>query len=289
MVLFVVFFLILFVVLAFLLLLWNISLKRKVALIEAIDHYTKSLMCIVDLNTMRIVSASNSVLEVMGIGREDVIHHDPKEMIHPDDLELLRSNLQTARNREQKGFPKEKVFDSIRIRIRDVDYGWQWYELYAFFYWHRSHEWLCCSFFGVNDQMRVREELLKVKTQMSIMLNNSFNIVWKVDCLTRQFILITPVSRERFGIDDHAAGPLSSNANYFLDEEILSFRDLLNKRISALSESGKCCDAPTEFLVHVKNRDGSVVPLLTRSTLEKDEVGNYILYGVSQRVKSDAS
>lgn len=266
------------------LLLWNVHLKRKISLIDAIDRNTKSLMCIVDLNVMQIVSASNSVISVVGGTRADIIGRDPKEMIHPDDLELLRTNLRLARNRFVKGFPLDRTFEKIKIRIRDVDYGWLWYELNAFLFLFRTHELLCCSFFLVDDQMRMREELMAVKSQMSVLLNNSFNIVWKLDGFTRQLYLITPVSRERFGIDDHPIGLVSPNEEYFPPEEILAFREMLNRRISALSESGKKCDSSTEFHLRVKNRDGSVVQLLTRSTLEKNDLGQFTLYGVSQRI-----
>lgn len=266
------------------LLLWNARLKRKISLIEAIDRNTKSLMCIVDLNAMQIVSASNAAVSVVGKIREDVIGRDPKEMIHPDDLELLRTNLRLARDRFSKGFPVDMTFEKIKIRIQDVDCGWQWYELNAFLFLFHTRELLCCSFFPVDDQMRLREELMTVKAQMSVLLNNSFNIVWRLDCFTRQLYLMTPVIRERFGIDDHPIGLVSSNEEHFPHEEILAFREMLNRRISALSESGKKCDSSTEFRLRVKNRDGSVVRLLTNSTLEKNDLGQFTLYGVSQRI-----
>ena len=262
----------------------NIRLRDRVALIDVIDLNTKSLLSILDFKTMHAISASNSLLHVLGIPREDISKHSIRELIHPDDMQLLHSSSVSAREKERKGYPRNNVFDNIRIRLRDVNYGWQWYEFSGFFTAPNGRQLLCCSFFPVNDQMRLTMELMESKRKFSILLNNSFNIVWELNCLTRQLVLITPITRERFGVDDHQAGPIRSNEEFFLQEDILFYREMLNRRIAALADSDKMSDLPQVHKIHVKNRDGSVVEMLTRSTLEKDDVGQYTLYGVSQRI-----
>ncbi|MBP5247721.1 MAG: hypothetical protein J6Z31_07675 [Fibrobacter sp.] len=254
------------------------------ALIDLIDMNTKSLLAILDIKTMHAISASNALLHVVGIPREDVSKHSIRELIHPDDMQLLHSTIVSAREKEKKGYPRNNTFDGIRIRLRDANYGWQWYEFSGFFTLCNGRQLLCCSYFPVNDQMRLTMELMESKRRFSILLNNSFNIVWELNCLTRQLVLITPITRERFGIDDRPAGPVLSNEECFLQEDILFYREMLNRRIAALADSEKMSDLPQVHKIHVKNRDGSVVEMLTRSTLEKDDVGQYTLYGVSQRI-----
>lgn len=265
----------------------NLRLRDRVALIDLIDRNTKSLLAIIDIKTMHAISASNSLLHVVGISREDIGKHSIRELIHPDDMQLLHSSIVSVREKEKKGYVKNNAFDGIRIRLRDVNYGWQWYEFSGFFTLINGHQLLCCSYFPVNDQMRLTMELMESKRKFSILLNNSFNIVWELNCLTRQLVLITPISRDRFGIEDRPAGPVVSNEDCFLHEDILFYREMLNHRIAALADSDKMSDLPQVHKIHVKNRDGSVVEMLTRSTLEKDDVGQYTLYGVSQRIQNN--
>ena len=54
-----------------------------------------------------------------------------------------------------------------------------------------------------------------------------------------------------------------------------------------MADSDRMNDEPQVHKVHVKNRDGSIVEMLTRSTLKKDDVGQYTLYGVSQRIQNN--
>ena len=265
----------------------NIRLRDRVALIDYIDKNTKSLLAIIDVKTMHAISASNSLLHVVGIDRKDIGNHSVRELIHPDDMQLLHSSIVSAREKEKKSYIKNNVFEGIRIRLRDVNYGWQWYEFSGFFTVDNGRQLLCCSYFPVNDQMRLTMELMESNRKFSILLNNSFNIVWELNCLTRQLVLITPVTRERFGIDDCSAGPVASNEEHFLHEDILFFREMLNRRIAALADSDQTSDLLQMHKIHVKNRDGSVVEMLTRSTLEKDDVGQYTLYGVSQRIQNN--
>lgn len=252
----------------------NANLKRRLRIIDMITKNTKSLWVILDLETMRVKTASNSLLEIVGISAKNVSEHDPREVIHPDDLKLLGVTFRSAR--------KTNVFERVRIRLRDIRYGWQWYENYGFFMKDGSRTLFFCSYFPINDRMRISEELIETKRRMAIMLNNSFNIVWTLDCSSRALTLLTDVTRERFGVDDRSAGQLPSNEDFFLKEDLLAFRKMLNRRIEALSENGMTRDKPQGFTVRVKNRDGSIVNFVTRSTLEKNDVGQFVLYGVSR-------
>jgi PAS domain-containing protein len=265
----------------------NARLKDQVALIKLIDLNTKSLLAIIDMKALKAVSASSALLKVLGIPREEISKHDIREIIHPDDMKLLHTSVSAALEKERKGYPIENAFDSLRIRLRDVNYGWQWYELYGFFTNYNSRRLLCCSYFPVNEQMRLSANVVEIRRKMGILLNNSFNIVWEMNCLTRQLVLISPITRERFGIDDREAGPILSNEDFFPEEDIRYFREMLNRRIAALADSEQMNDEPQIHKIHVKNRDGSVVEMLTRSTLEKDDVGQYTLYGVSQRIQNN--
>lgn len=265
----------------------NARLKDRVALIKLIDLNTKSLLAIIDMKSLKVLSASNALLNVLGIPRDEVAKHDIREMIHPDDMKLLHTSLSAVREKEKKGYPIENAFDSLRVRLRDVHYGWQWYEVYGFFTKYNSHRLLCCSYFPVNEQMRLSADLVETRHKMEILLNNSFNIVWEMNCLTRQLILISPITRERFGVDDRDAGLILSNEEVFPEEDIRYFREMLNHRIAALADSDRMNDEPQVHKVHVKNRDGSIVEMLTRSTLKKDDVGQYTLYGVSQRIQNN--
>lgn len=252
----------------------NRKLKRKFRIIDTIARNTKSLWAVLDLDSTRVMIASNALLEIIGIPEKNVSEHDPREVIHPDDLKLLEVALRFART--------SKTFDCVRIRLRDIRYGWQWYENYGFFTEDGSRTLLCCSYFPINDRMRISEELIETKRRMAIMLNNSFNIIWTLDCSSRSLTIITDVTRERFGIDDRKAGLLPSNEEFFPKEDILAFREMLNHRIEILLKNGATRDEPQGFNVHVKNRDGSVVKFVTRSTLEKNDMGQFILYGVSR-------
>lgn len=252
----------------------NANLKRRLRIIDTITKNTKSLWVILDLETMRVKTASNSLLEIVGISAKNVSEHDPREVIHPDDLKLLGVTFRSAR--------KTNVFERVRIRLRDIRYGWQWYENYGFFMKDGSRTLFFCSYFPINDRMRISEELVETKRRMAIMLNNSFNIVWTLDCSSRALTLLTDVTRDRFGVDDRSAGLLPSNEDFFLKEDLLSFRKMLNRRIEALSKNGMTRDKPQGFTVRVKNRDGSIVNFVTRSTLEKNDVGQFVLYGVSR-------
>ncbi len=252
----------------------NAKLKKKIRVIDTIAKNTKSLWAILDVKTTRVTTASNSLLKIVGLSTENVSKHDPREVIHPDDLELLGVAFRAA--------CKTKVFDSVRIRLRDIRYGWQWYENYGFFMEDGSRLLFYCSYFPINDRMRISEELIETKRRMAIMLNNSFNIIWTLDCSSRALTLLTDVTRERFGVDDFKAGLLPSNEEFFLKEDILAFRKMLNRRIEALLKNGMTRDKPQGFNVRVRNRDGSIVNFVTRSTLEKNDVGQFVLYGVSR-------
>lgn len=249
--------------------------SRKVRVIDLINNKTRSLMAIFDVKTVRMLSASESLLEIVGIPRNELSKHDPKEVIHPDDLTFVQEAVQ-----------KESI-DSLRIRIRDARYGWQWFELYGFSMVYEHRRMFCFSYFPINDQMRVSGELDELKKQMSVMLENSLDVVWTLDCQSRQLKLLSSVSHERSGIDDIPAGSIIANQEYFPQEEILDFRENLNRRIQKLSESDKDHDEPQNYYIHVKNRDGSVIRVLTRSTLEKNEIGNYTLYGVSRTAQPE--
>ncbi len=252
----------------------NAKLKRRLRTIDTISKNTKSLWAVLDLKTMRVRTASHSLLEIVGLSAENVAEHDPKEVIHPDDLDLLGVAFRIA--------SKTKVFDRVRIRLRDIRYGWQWYENYGFFMEEGARPLFFCSYFPINDRMRISEELIETKRRMAIMLNNSFNIIWTLDCSSRALTLLTDVTRERFGVDDRKAGLLPSNDAFFLKEDLMAFRKMLNIRIEALSKNGMTRDKPQGFMVRVKNRDGSIVHFLTRSTLEKNDAGKFVLYGVSR-------
>ncbi len=252
----------------------NANLKRKLRLVDTITKNTKSLWVILDLKTMRVKTASNALLEIVGIAAKNVSEHDPREVIHPDDLKLLGVTFRSAQ--------KTNVFERVRIRLRDARYGWQWYENYGFFMKDGSRTLFFCSYFPINDRMRISEELFETKRRMAIMLNNSFNIIWTLDCSSRALTLLTNVTRERFGVDDRSAGLLPSNEDFFLKEDLLSFRKMLNHRIEALLKNGMMRDKPQGFTIRVKNRDGSIVNFVTRSTLEKNDVGQFVLYGVSR-------
>ena len=252
----------------------NVKLNRKFRIIDTIARNTKSLWAILDLNTSRAITASNALLEIVGISAENISAHDPREVVHPDDLKLLEVGLRAAQT--------SKTFDRVRIRLRDIRYGWQWYENYGFFMEDGSRTLFCCSYFPIHDRMRISEELIETKRRMAIMLNNSFNIIWTLDCSSRALTIITDVTRERFGVDDRKSGLLPSNEEFFLKEDILAFRKMLNHRIEALLKNGTSHDEPQGFNVHVKNRDGSIVKFVTRSTLEKNDVGQFTLYGVSR-------
>lgn len=258
----------------------NFRLRGKLRLFEKVNRNTKNLWAVLDLNASRTVAASNALLDIVGVRVEDLPSQDPREVIHPDDLKLLDIALRTARD--------SNVFDRIRIRLRDIRYGWQWYENYGFFMKDGNRTLFCCSYFPINERMRIGEELRETRRRMEIMLNNSFNIVWTMDCSTRKLMLVTDVTRERFGVDDRRAGLIPSNAEFFPKEDILAFREMLNRRIEALLKKGNEAvrDEPQIFHVHVKNRDGSVVKFVTRSTLERNDAGQFILYGVS-RVAQD--
>lgn len=253
---------------------WYVKLNRKFRIIDTIARNTKSLWAILDLDTAHAITASNALLEIVGIFAENVSEHDPREVVHPDDVKLLEVALRAAQ--------ASKKFDRVRIRLRDIRYGWQWYENYGFFMEDGSRTLFCCSYFPIDDRMRISEELIETKRRMAIMLNNSFNIIWTLDCSSRALTIITDVTRERFGVDDRKAGLLPSNEEFFLKEDILSFRKMLNKRIESLLKDGLTKDEPQEFKVRVKNRDGSIVKFVTRSTLEKNDVGQFTLYGVSR-------
>lgn len=253
---------------------WNAKLKRNFRIIDTIARNSKSLWAVLDLNTMRAITASDALLEIVGFSTENLSAHDPREVVHPDDLKLLDVALRTAQT--------SKTFDRVRIRLRDIRYGWQWYENYGFFMEDGTRTLFCCSYFPINDRMRISEELIETKRRMAIMLNNSFNIIWTLDCSSRALTIITDVTRERFGVDDRKAGLLPSNEEFFPKEDILAFREMLNHRIEALLKNGTSRDEPQEFNVHVKNRDGSIVKFVTRSTLEKNDVGQFVLYGVSR-------
>lgn len=255
-------------------LVWNVKLSRKFRIINSMAQNMKSLWAVFDLDTLRTVTASNALLKIVGIPAETVSEHNPREVVHPDDLKRLDVALRAAK--------ALKKFDRIGIRLRDVRYGWQWYENYGFFMKDGSRTLFCCSYFPINDRMRISEELIETKRRMAIMLDNSFNIIWTLDCSSRLLTILTDVTRERFGVDDHKAGLLSSTEDFFLKEDLLSFRKMLNKRIEDLLKDGLMRDKPQEFNVRVKNRDGSIVNFVTRSTLEKNDVGQFVLYGVSR-------
>ncbi len=255
-------------------LVWYVKLKREFRIIDTIARNTKSLWAILDLNSMRAITASNALLEIVGISAANLSEHDPREVVHPDDLKLLDVALRAAQT--------SKTFDRVRIRLRDIRYGWQWYENYGFFMDNGNRTLFCCSYFPIDDRMRISEELIETKRRMAIMLNNSFNIIWTLDCSSRALTIITGVTRERFGVDDRKAGQLPPNEEFFPKEDILAFREMLNHRIEALLKNGTSRDEPQEFNVHVKNRDGSIVKFVTRSTLEKNDVGQFTLYGVSR-------
>lgn len=254
----------------------NARLKHKLRMADTIYRNTNMLWSIVDLSTKRVPIASTALIDVVGLSQETLLEHDPREFIDPDDMKAFESAL-----KEQ---PRAKVFERVRLRLRNARYGWQWYESYGFFL---SENLVFFSYYPINERIRISEELSRTKHELSIMLDNSFSIIWTLDCATRRLNLMTDVTRERFGVDDHKAGPISSNEDYFLKEDLVEFRKILNERIKALLKSGDKQDKPQSFAVHVKNRDGSVVRFITRSTLEKNEVGGFMLYGVSRLAIND--
>lgn len=253
---------------------WNLRLRRKIRLFEKVNRNTKNLWAVLDLDSSRAVSASNALLDIVGVRAEDLPKQDPREVIHPDDLELLAIALDESKS--------SGVFNRIRIRLRDIRYGWQWYENYGFFMKDGGRNLFCCSYFPINERMRISEELIETRRRMEIMLNNSFNIVWTLDCSTRKLTLVTDVTRERFGVDDRKAGLIPSNVEFFPKEDILAFREMLNRRIEALlKRTDVSRDEPQSFNVRVMNRDGSIVKFVTRSTLERSDGGLFVLFGVS--------
>ena len=211
---------------------------------------------------------------------EELKKHNFKEFIHPDDAKLLNTVITNSLGDEKKYAGKS--IENLRIRLRDARYGWQWYELFGFFTSFRAKAIFCCSFFPINEQIRIHEELIEHKRLMNILLNNSWAIVWKMACLSRRLTLLTPVSKERFGIDDFPAGPIISNVDVFTPESLSKIRQELNERIASLADSGKECDSPQRSVITVQNKDGSRVDLEICSTLEKNDIGFYTLYGVSQ-------
>lgn len=250
-------------------------LKHRLQLLNLIGSKTHNLLAVLDLQTVRLCYASESLLGIIGIPHDELSKHDPKEVVHPDDLAFVQEAVD------------KKTLDHLHIRIRDARCGWQWYELYGFPLEYGNRSLFCFSYVPINDQMRISGELAEIKKQLSVILENSFDAIWKLDCQSRQLTLLSSVSHERFGIDDLPPGPILSNQEYFSQEDILGFRENLNRRIQKLSESGKDSDKPQNYYVNVKNHEGSVVRVLTRSTLEKNEVGIYTLYGVSRRVTCD--
>lgn len=270
----------LFFVAVIFLLLQIVSLKDRLQLVRQIDQKTKSLLAILSLKDLQSLSASAALLQIFGISDEELKKHNFKEFIHPDDAKLLNTVITNSLGDEKKYAGKS--IENLRVRLRDARYGWQWYELFGFFTSFRAKAIFCCSFFPINEQIRIHEELIEHKRLMNILLNNSWAIVWKMDCLSRRLTLLTPVSKERFGIDDFPAGPIISNVDVFTPESLSKIRQELNERIASLADSGKVCDSPQRSVITVQNKDGSRVDLEICSTLEKNDIGFYTLYGVSQ-------
>ena len=67
----------------------------------------------------------------------------------------------------------------------------------------------------------------------------------------------------------------------FTADTLQRFRAMINQRIELLASNGEERDLPQDLEITVQNRDGSTVNMITRSTLEKNDLGKYILYGIS--------
>ena len=258
-----------------------LPLKRKVDLIDLIDKKTKSLLAIIDAHSFHVLSASAALRQVLGFSSEELKQHSMREFIFPDDEKLLNTALESSLNKDKTGYAGETTIEHLRLRLKDVRYGWQWYELFGFFTTYNSKRILCCTYMPLNEQILTKADLIEKENLLKVLMNNSFGIIWTMDCLSRQLMLLTPISRERFGIDDHPIGAITSNEEVFTADTLQRFRAMINQRIELLASNGEERDLPQDLEITVQNRDGSTVNMITRSTLEKNDLGKYILYGIS--------
>ena len=102
-----------------------LPLKRKVDLIDLIDKKTKSLLAIIDADSFHVLSASAALRQVLGFSSEELKQHSMREFIFPDDEKLLNTALESSLNKDKTGYAGETTIEHLRLRLKDVRYGWQ--------------------------------------------------------------------------------------------------------------------------------------------------------------------
>lgn len=234
-------------------------------------------------------SVSPAITETLGFPVSNYKGHVLREMVHPDDFPMLQEALNKAHQAPHKkgSFSKAGQFGHLMFRMRHSSLSWCWVEADGFFTVRDKMHVVVCFLKRVDDVVRLRGELSEMERREKTLLQNTFDIVWQLDVLSRQFTVLTDVSYAQTGLDDRKAGIIPTTDTIFPEEEVIMSRDIVNRRVQALLESGKFTDDPEDNVVRLRNRDGTLVWCRSRSTMQKDEFGNFMLVGVARRINAN--
>lgn len=223
--------------------------------------------------TYRFVSSASD--EVFGLKASAYIGRTLREMVHPDDYVIVEESI---RNSETLGH-----FEGILSRKRHASLGWCWVETSGFVTTdEKGVKVLICFSHSVEDLVRVRSALQESDRRYHLFLQNTFDVVWELDVETRKFTLLSPISYSRVGVDSRPVGIVDNKSTLFPEEELALSRNMINRRVKALIDSGKDCDEPEETNLRVCNADGSRVWCRMSSTMQRDSYGRFSMVGVTR-------
>ena len=99
------------------------AIRQNETRFSALIQNSSDIIRVLDRNG-KITYESDSAERILGYPRGSLIGKDPMDYLHPDDLELVRQDLQGVFDRTNSGIPTE-------FRIRKADGGYLWVEAIA--------------------------------------------------------------------------------------------------------------------------------------------------------------